>query len=195
MSHPSSIEGSKTTEALQPVPNAHVYSFISCTINSADTMAIDENVKATLGSRTELDSRANMVVIGNGAVILNHSGCFAQVSPFTPDYKALTEGPIINAVLLYKCPYTNDLYIMVFHNALSVPAMDHNLILPFIMREAGVKVYETPKIQVPDPTDKDCSLYFPYHKLRVPLTLWGYFLTSSQDDQQMPSWKSAMCFS
>ena len=104
MSHPSSIEGSETTEALQPVPNAHVCSFISCAINSADSMAIDENANATHGSRIELDSHANMVVVGNGAVILNRSGRSTQVSPFTPDYEALTEVPIVDTAVLYQCP-------------------------------------------------------------------------------------------
>lgn len=41
------------------------------------------------GARTELDSHANMPVVGNQAFILGHSGKRVDVSPFSPDYKPL----------------------------------------------------------------------------------------------------------
>ena len=40
-------------------------------------------------SRTELDSYANMVVVGNHAKILADTGINVYVSPFTPDYQDL----------------------------------------------------------------------------------------------------------
>ena len=87
-----------------------------------------------------------MVVVGRHAYILNNSSRTAQVSPFTPEYEELTEVPIVDAAVAYDCPYTSKSYILVFHNALSVPSMDHNLIPPFIMRKAGLLVNEAPKI-------------------------------------------------
>ena len=42
-------------------------------------------------SRTELDSHANMPVIGRNAYILSKIRETVDVAPFTPDYKPMTE--------------------------------------------------------------------------------------------------------
>eukprot|EP00979_Chaetoceros_neogracilis_P007249 scaffold1521_cov271-Chaetoceros_neogracile.AAC.57 len=60
-------------------------------------------------------------------------GKTAQVSPFTPDYDSMTDVPIVDAANAYDCPITLKTYIIVCHNALYVPAMDHNLVPPFIL--------------------------------------------------------------
>jgi hypothetical protein len=49
------------------------------------------------------------------------------------------------------------------------------------MREAGIQVYDTPKIQVAEPTAEDHSICFPETGFRIPLSLWemiSYFPTS-----------------
>ena len=51
----------------------------------ADAMGI----KAT-GSRTELDSHANMPVVGANAYVLADSGKNIEVNLYTPDYKAMS---------------------------------------------------------------------------------------------------------
>ena len=61
-----------------------------------------------------------MVVVGHHAYILNTSGRTAQVSLFTHEYEALKEVPIVDAAVAYDCPYTNNMYILVFQNTLSV---------------------------------------------------------------------------
>jgi hypothetical protein len=43
------------------------------------------------------------------------------------------------------------------------------------MREAGIKVYDTPKTQVTEPTIEDHSISFPETGFRIPLSLWGMF--------------------
>jgi hypothetical protein len=66
-------------------------------------------------------------------------------------------------------------YILVIMNALYVPALNYNLLPPFIMREAGIIVNETPKIQLEDPSEDDHTLTFPGTGFRIPLSLWGVF--------------------
>jgi hypothetical protein len=70
----------------------------------------------------------------------------------------------------------------VIRNALHVPSMKNNLLPPFVLREAGIRVRDTPEIQeVSDPTVDDHSIYFPETGFRIPLSLWGtfsYFSTS-----------------
>ena len=63
--------------------------------------------------------------------------------------------------------------ILVIQNALYVPSMQHNLLPPFVLRKAGVKVNETPKIHVADPSKDDHAIIFPETGLRIPLQLWG----------------------
>jgi hypothetical protein len=53
--------------------------------------------------------------------------------------------------------------------------MRNNLLPPFVLREAGVRVYDTPKIQVDEPTVEDHSICFPETGFRIPLSLWGMF--------------------
>ena len=53
--------------------------------------------------------------------------------------------------------------------------MDHNLLPPFILREAGLTVNDVPKIQVSVPSVEDHSIFIPSIDLRIPLSLWGIF--------------------
>jgi hypothetical protein len=125
-------------------------------------------------TRTELDSHANMPVVGRNAYIISDTGRVAEVNPFTPDYNAM-QVPIVDAAIQYDCPHSGISYILVIRNALHFPSMVHNLLPPFILREAGVKVCDTPKIQMDDPTVDHHSIHFPETNLRIPLSLWGIF--------------------
>ena len=53
------------------------------------------------------------------------------------------------------------------HKALHVLSMEHNLILPFIIREAGVTVADTPKIHATSPTVQHHSTLFEEYNLRI----------------------------
>ena len=130
-----------------------------------------ENAEPT---RTDLDSHANMPVVGRNAYVISDTGRVVDVSPFTPDYKPL-QLPIVDAAIQYDCPYNGVSHILVIRNALHVPSMRNNLIPPFIMREAGIQLRDTPKIQVSNPSEDDHSLYFPGDGFRIPLSLWGVF--------------------
>ena len=55
-------------------------------------------------SRTELDSHANMPVIGRNAYILSKIGETVDVAPLTPDYKPISV-ELVDAALKYECPY------------------------------------------------------------------------------------------
>ena len=54
-------------------------------------------------------------------------------------------------------------------------SMEHNLVPPFIMREAGLIVNDIPKIQCIDPGIEDHSIYSREDDLRIPLKLRGVF--------------------
>jgi hypothetical protein len=144
----------------------------------------------TMESRTDLDSHANMPVVGRGAYVLADLNKSMEVCPFTPTYKPLSI-PLVDAAVRYDCPYTGGTYILVIRNALHVPEMDHNLLPPFMLREACISLKDTPKIQVSDPSEEDHAITFPETGFRIPLSLWGvfsYFPTTrpSREDLQSP---------
>ena len=131
-------------------------------------------------SRTDLDSHANMPVVGSEAYILAELGITCEVCPFTPDYDPL-KVPMVDAAIRYDSPFEDEVYILVLRNALYVPSMNYNLIPPFMLREAGIIVKETPKFQLDDPTEEDHAITFPDTGFRIPLSLTGtfsYFPTS-----------------
>ena len=58
-------------------------------------------------SCTELDSPANMPVVGKPAYIIAETSKKVDVSPFTPDYKLLTV-PLVDAMVKYDNPYNRN---------------------------------------------------------------------------------------
>jgi len=155
------------------IDGAIVSSLEQSTATVSDVMDADET-DATPESRSDLDSHANMPVVGKHAYILAELNKSMEVSPFTPTYKPLSI-PLVDAAVKYDCPYSGKAYILVIRNALYVPEMDHNLLPPFMLREAGVNVKDTPKIQVNEPTEEDHAITFPETEFRIPLSLWGIF--------------------
>ena len=151
-------------------PNQHL-----CRIIISAITAMDTETDESPFSRSELDLHANMVVVGNNSFVIEDTGKKADVNPFSPDFDALTKVPIVHAGLLYECPHTGTEHLLLVKDALYVPSMKHNLIPPFILREAGLTVNDTPKIHVQDPTVDDHSILFPIQEFRIPLQLWGVF--------------------
>ena len=105
------------------------------------------------------DSHANMVVLGALCWIISVSQERAAVSAFVDDVGQLPSVPIVDAVLAYDCPYTAKTILLVVRNALFIKSMQHHLIPPFILREAGLQVKEIPKQHCQDPTVSDHSIY------------------------------------
>ncbi len=71
---------------------------------------------------TQLDSHANMVVVGEQATIFGRTlGKCANVRPFSKDCSKLESVPIVDAAVAYDCPYTMQTFILTMHNALYVP--------------------------------------------------------------------------
>jgi hypothetical protein len=153
-------------------PNAHVCAAIKASLSetsASNGMMVDSS------RRADLDSHANMIVLGHDCYVLRRSGHFADVNAFTPEYDTLKRVPIIDGAIFYECPFDGTTWILVFKNALHVPTMSHHLIPPFAMREAGITVNDTAKIHLKEPTEKDHSICFETAGLRIPLHLWGIF--------------------
>ena len=134
-----------------------------------------------LDSSTQLDSHANMVVVGGHASVFGCSGKSADVRPFSSDCSKLESVPIVDAAVAYNCPYSMKTYILAVKNALHVPSMEHNLIPPFILREAGLQVNDVLKIHT-KPADLSVNTHCIVAcadvngiDLRIPMKLDGIF--------------------
>ncbi len=106
---------------------------------------------AALGA-TELDPHANMAVAGSNYTIFATSGHYANVTPFFLNLPTMNMVEIRDAVIAYDNPILHVTYLLVMQNALLIPTMNHSLISPFLLREAGLYVDKTPTHQVANPT-------------------------------------------
>jgi hypothetical protein len=99
--------------------NENLQSFLGYALVSGTdgTEEDEENASNTKeDSRTELDSHANMPVVGKYSYIISDTGRVADVKAYTPDYDSLTLR-IVDAAVKYECPYSGTSYILVIRNA------------------------------------------------------------------------------
>eukprot|EP00957_Ditylum_brightwellii_P170821 13001887-Ditylum_brightwellii.AAC.1 len=115
-----------------------------------------------------------MPCTGRDALKVSDTGRVMEVNQFTPGYDAM-KVRLVDFALQYDCPHTDKIYILLVRNALHVPSMDHNLIPPFVLREAEIRVNDTPKIHKVNPTVDDHAITFLGEGLRISLSLWGVF--------------------
>ena len=152
--------------------------------------AVQNNIIPDDFARTELDSHAMSPVVGYNSYVWRDTGQFVDVSPFTSSLGKLTRIQVVDALIQYECPLTVKNYILVIYNALYVPEMKHNLLTPFLVREAGIELNETPKIQAEDPSMEYHSMYFKNEDLRIHLGLQGiisYFTSRKPTMEEVAS--------
>mmetsp|Transcript_19836 Transcript_19836/g.27897 ORF Transcript_19836/g.27897 Transcript_19836/m.27897 type:complete len:252 (+) Transcript_19836:1963-2718(+) len=126
--------------------------------------------------KSKLDSHTNMVLLEGHAFIFDGvCGRTCTVQPYNPSLGALQRIPIVDVAVAYDDPHTQEIIVLIARNALHVPTLDHNLIPPFIMREAGIIVNDTAKIHVNNPTSNDHALIHDTENLKIPLQLDGIF--------------------
>ena len=85
-----------------PKPNKHLLMKIAVVIGDASLTGAGEN-----GGNTELDSHANMCVLGKQCQVLSESGRSVDVGAFTESVGGLNQVPIVDAMLAYDCKRTN----------------------------------------------------------------------------------------
>ena len=160
-------------------PNKHTIKSVSEAIKAnisdiTNKQSIDDTDHYTT-CRSELDSHANMIVVGKECFVFESTGKTCNVEPFDKTLGIAQNIPIVDAAIAYDCPYTHETYILIIRNALHIESMSHNLIPPFIMREGGVIVNDIPKVHCESPSIEDHCISFKDIDLRIPLQLNGVF--------------------
>ena len=159
------------------IPNSYT---VRCIISSIRAQVSNVIGCITLPC-TELDSHANMVVLGKNSFIFESSGKTCNVKPFTDEIGIAENVPIVDGAIAYDDSKTGKTYILLVRNALYIPTMETNLIPPFIMREAGLVVNDVPRIhtRVTDITNNTHCILAEKEAngadLKIPLRLDGIF--------------------
>ena len=95
--------------------------------------------------RIKLDSHADTVVLCSNCVVLHHTGKVCEISPYTDEYDAITDVPVVRGTTLWTDQHTNNEYILVFNEALWMgDTLTHSLINPNQLRAFGTLVKDNP---------------------------------------------------
>ena len=95
--------------------------------------------------RIELDSHADTIVLGSNCVILHHTGKVCEVSPYSDDYEAIKNVPVVCGATLWTDTVDNQEYILVFNESLWMgDSLTHSLINPNQLHAFGMDVQDNP---------------------------------------------------
>ena len=141
---------------------------------SYDANISDKNLELMIESSIELDSHANMPVVGDSGYIISDTGDTSDVNAYSPEYES-RKIKIVDAALQYESQHDGKISILVLRNALYAPYMKNNLIPPLIMREAGINVNKIPKIHLNNPDVEGHYMFFVETNFRITLSLKGVF--------------------
>ena len=97
--------------------------------------SVESNPELYAVSRSELDSHANMIVVGSQVDFIDNIGKTCTVNYFLKSAGKLENIRIVDAVMAYDCPYLAKPYLLLTRNALYVPELPINLFPPFSLRE------------------------------------------------------------
>ena len=126
-------------------------------------------------SVTERDRHANMAVAGGGCTIIAKGGHYATAAPFSADLPVMKKVEIVDVEIAYNGPITLVTYLLVMRNALLIPLMDHNLLPPFLVREASLFLDKTPKFQSTNLSKDNHMIHDEETGMRLHLQLNGTF--------------------
>ena len=115
-----------------------------------------------------------MIVFGKYCFIISKYVKGAFVYSFTDQVGTITV-PIVDAAVAYDCPWSQTTHILIAGNILSVTSLDHNLIPPFILREAGLTVNDTAMIHLNETSIDDHAIIFPNSDMIIRLHIHGTF--------------------
>ena len=127
-------------------------------------------------STTELDSHADQCVIGSNALIVNEFDRPVHIRGFDPSSKVSHNLCTVSAALLYTRTDIGEDVILMIHQAIYVPTMEHNLLCPMQLRINDVNVNDKPLFLTDNLAELDHALLDPSEddpsdKLLIPLSI------------------------
>ena len=101
--------------------------------------------QSTLHSDIELDTHADTTVLGLNCVILSYTGKEYDVSPYSSEYKAVQNVPVVTGATVWMDTMDGMAYLLISHETLWMgDKLDHTLVNPNQLRAYGVSVQDNP---------------------------------------------------
>jgi len=107
--------------------------------------------------RVEVDSHADTCVLGRRCLVIRDWGRPVKVSGWNPK-DGSWECKIVTGVVVWDRPDDGATFMLIFHQAIYCPDLEHHLICPLQLRQNGVTVNETQKQFVNDPKPSDHAI-------------------------------------
>ena len=143
-------------------------------LGSLDVSVVNE-------SRTDLDSHADQCAVGRNALLIHDYDRPINVSGFHPSGPVNNNLRQVSAALAYDDPFTGETTILLVHQAIYVPELEHNLLSTMQVRLNDVIISETPRFLTDNVTALTHSIAIPTDDPNksyvIPLALHG--VTSS----------------
>ena len=93
----------------------------------------------------ELDTHADTTVLGLNCVVLSYSGKECEVSPYSSQYKAVQNVPVVMWAMVWTNAADGTAYLLIFHESLWMgDKLDHTLVNPNLLRAYGINVQNNP---------------------------------------------------
>ena len=93
--------------------------------------------------RIELDTHANTTVLGSNCVILSYTGKECEVSPYSSQYEAIWDVPVVTGATVWTNVTDGTAYLLIFHESLWVgDKLDHTLVNPNQLWAYGVNIQD-----------------------------------------------------
>ena len=125
--------------------------------------------------RVELDSHADTCAFGHCCLVLKETGKTISVEGFNKKMGSIPDVKICTVAVAYDCPTTGKTYLLLFHEALYIPALTVHLLNPTQMRMQGIEVNDVPLMSLPEEerTQLKHSIVSHDPPLHIPMDLEG----------------------
>ena len=107
---------------------------------------------------TDLDSRADQCILGRNALIVNDYEKPVNVIGYDPNGPVESALRTVSGALAYDCPQSGSTHILMVHQAIYNPKLEHNLLNPLQMRLNDVIVNDKAKFLTEMPTERDHAI-------------------------------------
>ena len=88
---------------------------------------------------------ADMTVLGSNCVVLSYMGKECEVSPYSSEYEAVQNVPVVTGARVWTNPTDGTAYLLVFHESLWMgDKLDHILVNPNQLQAYGVSIQDNP---------------------------------------------------
>jgi hypothetical protein len=102
-------------------------------------------------ARTELDSHADTCVVGRNALVTHDFDRPVNVTGYDSSLGTVNNCKTVSAAIGYDDPETGEVVVLLIHQSIYIPTLEHNLLCPMQLRMNDVKISEVPKFLTKKP--------------------------------------------